>query len=146
MARYLALMSKDADSSYGFHFPDLPGCVAAGETETEAIASAAIALRLWSEDMAALPSPSTLTALMARKDVRADLANGSVIVAIDLITSGRKQRINITMEPDLIEAADEAAKAAGVNRSQLIETALTRLLRDRVADVRPTRQKSAAKR
>lgn len=30
MATYVALLSKDADSDYGVHFPDFPGCFTAG--------------------------------------------------------------------------------------------------------------------
>jgi predicted RNase H-like HicB family nuclease len=142
MARYLGLLSKDAESAFGIHFPDLPGCVAAGETEDEALSNAAVALRLWSEGSVKLPEPTGLSRLVKQPDVKDDLARGSVIVAIDLITSNRKQRINIMMEPDIIEAANEAARAAGVNRSQLIETAVTRLLGNRVADVRPRSGKS----
>jgi predicted RNase H-like HicB family nuclease/post-segregation antitoxin (ccd killing protein) len=145
MARYFGLLTKDCDSAFGVHFPDLPGCAAAGATESEAMSNAAIALRLWSEDVDVMPSASDLPALMQNAEVRADIASGSAVVAIDLITAQRKQRINISIEPDLIEAADDAAKAAGLNRSQLIETALTRLLGDRAVDLRPAKPKAREK-
>ena len=29
---YIALVHKDTDTSYGVSFPDLPGCISAGDT------------------------------------------------------------------------------------------------------------------
>jgi predicted RNase H-like HicB family nuclease len=44
MAGYIALVHKDNDTSYGVSFPDLPGCISAGETFAEAIENASQAL------------------------------------------------------------------------------------------------------
>ncbi len=44
MAGYIALVHKDEGTSYGVSFPDVPGCIAAGDTFEEAVASAAEAL------------------------------------------------------------------------------------------------------
>lgn len=44
MAGYVALVHKDEGTSYGVSFPDVPGCVSAGETLDEALANAAEAL------------------------------------------------------------------------------------------------------
>ncbi len=41
---YIALVHKDRDTSYGVSFPDVPGCISAGDTFEEAIANAAEAL------------------------------------------------------------------------------------------------------
>lgn len=41
---YLALVHKDKDTSYGISFPDVPGCISAGDTFEEAIDNAAVAL------------------------------------------------------------------------------------------------------
>ena len=131
MSRYIAILCKDEDSAFGLHFPDLPGCVTAGGTEEEALANAAIALRLWAEDVEKLPEPSTMSTLRARADVAEDLADGGVAVSIPLITSGRRLRLNVMLEPSIIKATDEAAKAAGVSRSQFIERSLEHsLVRD----------------
>ena len=110
MKSYIAFLSKDTDSAFGLHFPDLPGCTAAGETEDEAIANAAIALRLWAEDLDELPLPSSMAQLRKRRDVRDDISAGGVAVFVHLITAGRKQRLNIMLEPSVIEAADLAAE------------------------------------
>jgi predicted RNase H-like HicB family nuclease len=41
---YIALVHKDKGTSYGVSFPDLPGCIAAGDTFEEAIDNASQAL------------------------------------------------------------------------------------------------------
>ena len=44
MAGYIALVHKDAGTSYGVSFPDVPGCVSAGDTFEDAVANAGEAL------------------------------------------------------------------------------------------------------
>lgn len=60
--RYMAVVEK-GPSSYGAFVPDLPGCIAVGETETEALELIEEAIRLHLEDMKAggiqIPSPAS---------------------------------------------------------------------------------------
>ena len=44
MAGYIALVHKDKGTSYGVSFPDVSGCIAAGDTFEEAVANAEEAL------------------------------------------------------------------------------------------------------
>ncbi len=44
MAQYIALVHKDEGTSYSVSFPDVPGCVSAGDTFEEAVANASEAL------------------------------------------------------------------------------------------------------
>jgi predicted RNase H-like HicB family nuclease len=44
MAGYIALVHKDKDTSYSVSFPDVPGCISAGDTFEEAIDNASVAL------------------------------------------------------------------------------------------------------
>jgi predicted RNase H-like HicB family nuclease len=44
MAGYIALVHKDEGTSYGVSFPDVPGCISAGDTFEQAVANAAQAL------------------------------------------------------------------------------------------------------
>jgi predicted RNase H-like HicB family nuclease len=44
MPGYIALVHKDDGTSYGVSFPDVPGCISAGDTFEEAVANAADAL------------------------------------------------------------------------------------------------------
>jgi predicted RNase H-like HicB family nuclease len=122
--RYVAIICKDADSAFGVHFPDLPGCIAAGNTLEDAIDNAGVALRLWSEDISEIPSPTAMADLLKQKDVRGDLDTGGLAILVPLLTSGRKQRLNIMIEPTLVEATDFAARTTGVSRSAYIERAL----------------------
>ena len=124
MKRYIAIVCKDTDSAFGVHFPDLPGCTAAGTTQEEAIDNAGLALRLWSEDVDDLPAPSVMADLLTHRDVRKDLSAGGVAILVPLLASGRKQRLNIMIEPSIIEAADLAARTAGMSRSAYIERAV----------------------
>jgi predicted RNase H-like HicB family nuclease len=43
-AGYIALVHKDKGTSYGVSFPDVPGCISAGDTFEEAIENASQAL------------------------------------------------------------------------------------------------------
>ncbi len=124
MKRYVAIVSKESGTAYGVHFPDLPGCTAAAETLEDAIDSAGIALRLWSEDVEVMPDASKMSALRIRTDVSEDLAAGGIAILVPLLDSGRKQRLNIMLEPTIVEAADLAAKTAGLSRSAFIERAI----------------------
>jgi predicted RNase H-like HicB family nuclease len=41
---YIALVHKDKDTSYGVSFPDVPGCISAGDTFEDAVDNASQAL------------------------------------------------------------------------------------------------------
>ena len=60
--RYLVILEK-GPASYGAHVPDIPGCVAAGETEVEVLALIREAIELHLDDLKRrgepIPSPSS---------------------------------------------------------------------------------------
>ncbi|MCX7171739.1 MAG: type II toxin-antitoxin system HicB family antitoxin [Proteobacteria bacterium] len=60
--RYMVVIEKGS-SSYGAFVPDLPGCIAVGETEAEALALIEEAIQFHLEDMRAgglqIPSPAS---------------------------------------------------------------------------------------
>lgn len=68
--RYMVVIEKGA-ASYGAFVPDLPGCIAAGETEAEALALIEEVIQFHLEDMKAdgLPLP-----LPASKSTFVDVA------------------------------------------------------------------------
>jgi predicted RNase H-like HicB family nuclease len=110
---YIALIRKESDSDFGVSFPDLPGCVTAGRTLDEALAAAREALALHleglAEDGAAIPEPSTLEAVMAKRahrDAVAALVPAPVIKA-------RAVRVNVTLPEDLLDAIDSTAGPGG---------------------------------
>jgi predicted RNase H-like HicB family nuclease len=155
MRSYVAIISKEPDSVWGVHFPDLPGCTSAGETMEEAVENAGKALRLWAEDETALPAASTLDRLRKRADVREDLASGGMAVYVPLIVAERKQRYNVMLDPALVQGIDRAARTAGVSRSDFIAHAASRSLENDTGAViigparqqvgRPARKAGASK-
>ncbi len=128
MSEYCMVVLKDDDSSFGVHFPDLPGCYAAGDTHNEAVENGRISLRLYAEEMAKngkpLGKPRSFDDLMADEDVRRDLSSGGgFMMVIPLLYVESKMRVNVTLEPSLIAALDRAAEIAGTSRSEILSVA-----------------------
>lgn len=139
MNKYVAVVHKDDDSSYGVHFPDLIGCFGAGETEDEALDSARISLRMYAEDAIergqALPRARSIRELRNDKDVRASIEEGGFLILIPLLFSDKKRRVNVTLEPSLIAAIDEAARISGTSRSDYLAHAAWRAVKDETGAV-----------
>jgi predicted RNase H-like HicB family nuclease len=80
MAHYVAII-EDAGPDYavGVWFPDLPGCISAGDDIDEALRNAPAALELYAESFQAdgkpLPHPRTLTELKSDSDIADDMKN-----------------------------------------------------------------------
>jgi predicted RNase H-like HicB family nuclease len=84
MAAYIALVQKDEGTSYGVSFPDLPGCISAGDTFEEAVAFAAEALAghlaLMRADGDVVPQPRSFEELKRDPDFIADAADAIVTI------------------------------------------------------------------
>ena len=84
MAGYVALVHKDEGTSYGVSFPDLPGCISAGDTFEEAIVNAAEALAghlaLMRADGDAIPQPRSFEELKRDPIFLDDAADAIVTV------------------------------------------------------------------
>ena len=82
MAGYIALVHKDEGTSYGVSFPDVPGCIAAGDTFEEAAANAAEALAahfaLMKADGDAIPAPRSFEQLRRDPEFAEDSADAIV--------------------------------------------------------------------
>jgi len=128
MPTYVALIHKEPVSDYGVSFPDLPGCVTAGETLDDArvMAAEALALHLcgMQEDGEAIPAPSTLESIMSERQNRDAVA---FMVSADL-RPARAMRVNITLPEDVLAQIDAYAEQNGFTRSGLIATAAKRML------------------
>jgi len=128
MPHYIALIHKDADSDYGVSFPDLPGCVSAGETLDEARDMAAEALALHLEGMAAdgepIPAPSPLEKVMADPENR----DGVAILVPAPTTPVRAVRVNITLPEDVLREIDARAASKGFTRSGFLANAARKAL------------------
>ncbi len=84
MAVYIALMHKDEGTSYGVSFPDVPGCISAGDTFEQAVANAAEALAghlaLMRTDGDVLPTPRSFEELKRDHAFVDDAADAIVTV------------------------------------------------------------------
>lgn len=130
--RYVALIHKDKDSSYGVSFPDFPGCISAGATVDEAVSNAIEAVAFHVQglvaDGAPIPKPRSIEAVRTDKTLR-DILPDATFVYIPLVQDrGTARRINVSLDPGLIEAIDEAAKDRGMTRSAFLSSAARREL------------------
>jgi predicted RNase H-like HicB family nuclease len=82
MPGYIALVHKDEGTSYGVSFPDVPGCISAGDTFEEAVANAALALAghfaLMKVDGEAIPAPRSFEQLKRDAEFSEDSADAIV--------------------------------------------------------------------
>ncbi|MBO6772890.1 MULTISPECIES: type II toxin-antitoxin system HicB family antitoxin [unclassified Thalassospira] len=95
---YWGLVHTDDDGGFGISFPDFPGCVSAADTMTELVELGTEALNFhiegMHEDGEDIPAPSPVV----------ELDDGAVgIVAITATIPGKKRRINLTLDANLID-------------------------------------------
>ena len=93
MTHYVAIVEEEEGKAIGVWFPDLPGCVSAGDTLDEAMLNAAEALELWAEAMVEsgqkIPPARSLADLKADPGVAEDLAR--YMVALIPFPEGLRQ-------------------------------------------------------
>lgn len=126
---YPAILEKEPDSAYGVTFPDLPGCVSAGDTAEEALVNAHEALAghvaLMVRDGDPLPRPAVV------EDVTSDPGVTMVAVSVIGVTlPGRARRVNVTLDEALLEEIDSIA----TNRSRFLAEAARAELARRTAN------------
>ncbi|MDQ6432808.1 type II toxin-antitoxin system HicB family antitoxin [Mesorhizobium sp. LHD-90] len=120
MRAYFAIVHKDRDSAYGVSFPDLPGVFSAADEEEDIVSNALEALQLYAED-AELPEPSTIDAVVAKPELREELAAGAFIIRVPLVDNDtRVVRANVTFEAGMLRAIDETAQQRGLTRSAFL--------------------------
>ena len=82
MTAYIALVHKDVGTSYGVSFPDVPGCISAGDTFEEAVMNAGEALAghfaAMRADGEAIPAPRSFEALKRDPEFADDSADAIV--------------------------------------------------------------------
>ncbi len=111
---YVAVIDTE-DGVYGVTFPDFAGCVSSADSVEGIVQGATEALTghvaLMSEDGDALPSPTSIM------DINNE--DGEVLVLIEVPVPGRKKRINVTLDENLISEIDQHTS----NRSRFLEVA-----------------------
>ena len=130
MRGYIALIHKDPDSDYGVSFPDLPGCVTAGETLDDAHRLAAEVLELHLRGMAQdgepVPEPSSLEAVMADRE---NLDGVAILVPAPAAVI-KSVRVNVTFPEDVLQRVDAYAEDHGYTRSGFLATAARRVMEE----------------
>jgi len=125
---YPAVFEEGTNGAYSVFFPDVPGCISAGDTFEEALAMAKEALSLHLSEMINDNDPAPVIDLSnAKKE-----AEGCLMVMVEpnpAIVSRRTKkhavRINITLPQMLLKRVDRYAKQANIKRSPL--TKISRL-------------------
>lgn len=129
--RYIALLDYEDD---GVHvtFPDLPGCVTAGENEADAINAArdVLALHLWGmeEDEEVPPEPSTIKELADRKKLQ---DNETFLLVDTFMPAIREKMAKRFVKKTLSIPAwlNAQAESYGINFSQTLQKALKQELK-----------------
>jgi predicted RNase H-like HicB family nuclease len=124
---YIGLAEKVSDG-YSVFFPDFPGCGSAGDTLEETRKNAREGLiahiELMLEEKEPIPRPSSLDKVMQSPE-----SKGCIPLIIGIIApSGKAQRINITLDSELLNAIDMIAANQHKTRSALLAEAAQRLL------------------
>ncbi len=120
MRYYFGILHKDADSAYGVHFPDLPGCFSAADSLEDVLANATESVALYLEGEENVP-PRDLNDIQSDRDVQRELAEGGSLIAVPFIQlTGRSAKANITMDAGLLAAIDKVAKERHITRSAFL--------------------------
>ena len=124
---YYPAIIEAGDSGFGVVFPDLPGCVSAGDTQQAAARNAETALRahlgLMQDDGDPIPEPSDIDATAPDPEVH-EVAR--ILVRVEL--PGKAQRLNISLDENLVARIDAAAEARGMTRSAFLAEGARRLI------------------
>jgi predicted RNase H-like HicB family nuclease len=128
--RYIAFIHKEPDSVYGVSFPDVPGCISAGDTIDEAVRNAVEALpahiRMLETDGDPVPEPRDFDAIANDDSLADDRAEAMTTVIPLLRDRGGRVRVNVSLDRGLLEAIDAAARERGLTRSAFLASAARR--------------------
>lgn len=118
--------------TYGVSFPDLPGCIATGATQQEAMTNAADAVAAHLENMHdhgdPIPVPRDLDQLRGDAEFADDFEGHEAVALVPYFPPSKSVRVNITLDEHLLTAIDRAAETGGMTRSgYLSEAARARL-------------------
>ncbi len=132
MARiaYWAVLEIGDDGGFGVFFPDLDGCITAGDSAAEAADNAREALSLHLEALEEAgekpPRPRDLKEAKAKAE-RDEAANIEAFLLVE-VENHAGERVNVYLPKSLLERVDTFASAAGMNRSSFFGLAAKRLL------------------
>ncbi len=117
--KYLAIIHKDDDSSYGITMPDFPGCFASAESLEDIEKNVQEALELWADGEDFEP----ITPLSMEEVAELDETKGGTLCLIDINFDFLESKIvpvNISMPIYMRKKIDRIAKSKGLTRSALL--------------------------
>ncbi len=129
LVHYVAILEKEPDSDFGIYFPDLPGCVTAGDDADEALRNAEEVLQFHIDGLIELDLPVPPSSAV-REHPLGRYPNALCIAMIRARLPGRVRRINLTVDEHLLADIDAAAAARGDSRSGFVAEAARRLIRE----------------
>lgn len=113
---YVAIVEGGDTPGFSVFFPDLPGCISAGDTIDEALRNSqeALGLHLWGmleygED---IPSPTPYEKIPNDPEVQ---EAARALVPADV--AGKTIRLNISLDEGVVSLADRKAASQGLTRS-----------------------------
>jgi predicted RNase H-like HicB family nuclease len=122
---YIAIIDQASDGTYGVSFPDLPGCVSAGDNLPEALKNARDALGLHlhglEEEGLTVPAPRPLATILDDPEHRAGAVAFTPVEP--RLPRGRAVRINVSIDEHLLAEIDRAAETEGLSRSAYLSAA-----------------------
>ena len=126
---YFAVFEPDGNGGFGVYFPDLPGCISAGNDleQAQAMAAEALGLHIYGmeKDGEALPNPSKTPTV--DPDTQPGFLVSPITVFPDIAKNemdNRAVRTNTTIPAWLKDLAEEK----GINYSMVLQSALIEVL------------------
>ena len=120
---YPAIFHNDEKGGYWISFPDFPECMTQGETMEEAYEMAVEAMGLCIDDR--LRNEESLPEVSAPVDYILQEGDFSCLIEFDLVQYRKKHNTkSVKKTLSIPEWLNEAATAAGVNFSQVLQEAL----------------------
>ena len=125
--RFVAFIHTDDTGGHGISFPDFPGCVSDGATVDDALNRGEAALAFHVEglrdDGIALPQPSAVDAVLSDPDLAAWRAGAQIAHVALIVDRGSPKRVNVSLDPGLLDAIDTEARRRGMTRSAFLSSA-----------------------
>jgi len=128
---YPAIFEAGTKESYSVFFPDILGCVSAGDTFEEAKVNAIEALSLHISGMIEDGEKAPNSSIRNAMDIVFKMSDRSLLVMLEpdqlLLTKlihGKAKTISATIDEYILELSDKKLKEYKINRSKLIEHVL----------------------
>ena len=123
---YVFAAIHEEDGTFGVSFPDFPGCITTAATIDDAIFRAEQVIDFHVEGM--IEDGEEMPQLRSAARLRAEESEwmeGAILVLVPVDLPSKAQRVNITMDGNLLKRVDHAAQVAGQSRSGYIASAVS---------------------